>query len=99
MLSTWRVDCAGVAIGDNGPGYRKSSLQNFRSLRYKWCGEGTGPRFGHGAENVRKPQGDIESKLKLKKPGETKLIVRDRPISPEFRAQNIIGSDQEKEEE
>jgi signal transduction histidine kinase len=85
-IRTWReLDCAAVAIADNGPGIP----EEIRSRIYdpffttKGVGEGTGLGLDTVRRIVQKHHGSIELKTR---PGETKFIVRLPIDQPKFPA-------------
>jgi signal transduction histidine kinase len=83
-IRTWReLDCAVVAIGDNGPGIpaeiRSRIFDPFFTT--KDVGEGTGLGLDTVQRIVHKHHGNIELKTK---PGDTKFIVRLPVKQPKF---------------
>jgi len=75
-IRTWReLDCAVVAIGDNGPGIPEEIRSRIFDPFFttKGVGEGTGLGLDTVRRIVQKHHGNIELKSK---PGDTKFIVR-----------------------
>jgi signal transduction histidine kinase len=97
-IRTWReLDCAAVAIGDNGPGIpeeiRSSIFDPFFTT--KGVGEGTGLGLDTVRRIVQKHHGNIELKTK---PGDTKFIVRLPIKQPKFTAAQSNSEATDKEE-
>jgi signal transduction histidine kinase len=85
-IRTWReLDCAVVAIADNGPGIPEEIRSRIFDPFFttKGVGEGTGLGLDTVRRIVQKHHGNIEVKTK---PGETKFIVRLPIKQPKFSA-------------
>ncbi len=92
-IRTWReLDCAAVAIGDNGPGIPEEIRSRIFDPFFttKDVGEGTGLGLDTVRQIVQKHHGNIELKTK---PGDTKFIVRLPIKQPKFPVpQNHSGA-------
>ncbi len=92
-IRTWReLDCAAVAIGDNGSGIPEEIRSRIFDPFFttKDVGEGTGLGLDTVRQIVQKHHGNIEVKTK---PGDTKFIVRLPIKQPKFPApQNNSGA-------
>jgi signal transduction histidine kinase len=97
-IRTWReLDCAAVAIGDNGPGIPEEIRSRIFDPFFttKDVGEGTGLGLDTVRQIVQKHHGNIELKTK---PGDTKFIVRLPIKQPKFPAPQNNSEATEKEE-
>ena len=97
-IRTWReLDCAVVAIGDNGPGIPEEIRSRIFDPFFttKGVGEGTGLGLDTVRRIVQKHHGNIELKTK---PGDTKFIVRLPIKQPKLPAPQNNSEDAEKEE-
>jgi len=97
-IRTWReLDCAAVAIGDNGPGIPEEIRSRIFDPFFttKDVGEGTGLGLDTVRQIVQKHHGNIELKTK---PGDTKFIVRLPIKQPKFSAPQNNSQAADKEE-
>jgi signal transduction histidine kinase len=97
-IRTWReLDCAAVAIGDNGPGIPEEIRSRIFDPFFttKGVGEGTGLGLDTAMRIVQKHHGNIELKTK---PGDTKFIVRlpiKQPKIPPKQSNSEVTSKEE----
>jgi signal transduction histidine kinase len=97
-IRTWReLDCAAVAIGDNGPGVPPAIQSRIFDPFFttKGVGEGTGLGLDTAMRIVQKHHGNIEVKSKS---GDTRFIVRlpiKQPKIPPKQSNSEVTSKEE----